>query len=94
MEGRGEAVTGYDIISMTVKISVDQMLTRGLGFCCPYAGLEANRAISCAMLGLRLGVSGRAIRYRYDAVASGDLRCERNKTCMKEKLDARTAKKL
>lgn len=68
------------------------MLTRGLGFCCPYAGLEANRKISCAVLGTRLGVSGRAIRYRYDALASGDIRCERNRNCMKGKLDARTLK--
>ena len=71
------------------KISVDQMLTRSLGFCCPYAGLEANRSISCELLGTRLGVTGRAIRYRYDAVASGDLRCERNHNCMKEKLHDR-----
>jgi len=74
------------------KISVDQMLTRGLGFCCPYAGLEANRAISCATLGTRLGVSGRAIQYKYEALASGEIRCERNRGCMKGKLDARAAK--
>lgn len=68
------------------KISVDQMLTRGMGFCCPWAGLEANRKVSSELLGVRLGVSGRAIRYRYDAVASGDLRCENNRTCMKGKI--------
>jgi hypothetical protein len=74
------------------KISIDQLLTRGLGFCCPYAGLEANRAIPCATLGTRLGVSGRAVRYKYAALAEGEIRCEHNRTCMKEKLHARTHK--
>jgi hypothetical protein len=68
------------------------MLTRGLGFCCPYAGLEANRGVSCALLGVRLGVSGRAIRYKYAALAEGEIRCEHNRHCMKGKLDARTRK--
>jgi hypothetical protein len=74
---------------MPTKPSIDTLLTRGLGFCCPWAGLEANRKVSSEILGVRLGVSGRAIRYRYDSIACGDLRCERNKTCMKEKLHAR-----
>lgn len=74
------------------KTSINDLLTRGLGFCCPYAGLEANRKVSCAMLGVRLGVSGRAVRYKYVALAAGEIRCERNKTCMKEKLRARTLK--
>jgi hypothetical protein len=74
------------------KTSVDQLLTRGLGFCCPYAGLEANRKISCALLGVRLGVSGRAVRYKYEALAAGEIRCEHNRNCMKERLHARTAK--
>lgn len=71
------------------KIAINDLLTRGLGFCCPYAGLEANREISCELLGVRLGVSGRAVRYKYAALAEGDLRCERNANCMRGKLDAR-----
>jgi hypothetical protein len=71
------------------KISIDALLTRGLGFCCPYAGLESNRKISCELLGVRLGVSGRAVRYKYESLASGEIRCERNANCMKGRLDAR-----
>ena len=71
------------------KTSINDLLTRGLGFCCPYAGLEANREISCELLGARLGVSGRAIRYKYEALADGTIRCEHVKPCMKDKLNAR-----
>lgn len=74
---------------MPTKTSIDSLLTRGLGFCCPWAGLEANKTISSEILGIRLGVSGRAIRYRYELVVEGSLRCECNPTCMKEKLRAR-----
>ena len=70
-------------------MAINDLLTRGLGFCCPYAGLEANREISCELLGTRLGVSGRAVRYKYEALASGEIRCERNPNCMKGRLDAR-----
>lgn len=74
------------------KITVDQLLTRSLGFCCPYAGLEANRTISCELLGARLGVSGRALRYKYEALAEGEIRCENNRQCMKGKLHAPATK--
>ena len=80
--------------TMSAKTSIDSLLTRGLGFCCPWAGLEANRKVSSEILGVRLGVSGRAIRYRYDAVACGDIRCERNANCMRGKLDARARTKV
>ena len=78
---------------MTTKISIREMLTRDLGFCCPWAGLEANKEISSNMLAARLGVGGRAIRYQWDKVASGEIKCEHRKDCMKEKLDAHARKK-
>lgn len=65
------------------------MLTRNLGFCCQYAGLEANRRVSGVLLAARLGVSDRAIRYKYESLADGTIRCENCSTCMKEKLHAR-----
>jgi hypothetical protein len=37
-------------------------------------------------------VSGRAVRYKYAALAEGEIRCEHNRQCMKERLRARTAK--
>lgn len=69
--------------------SIRTLLTSGLGFCCPWAGLEANRSVSSEMLGTRLGVSGRAVRYQWEAVVSGDLRCENCRGCMKAKLEER-----
>lgn len=69
------------------KTSISDLLTRtGLGFCCPYAGLEANRAVPTGLLAARLGVSARAIRYHYSSLADGGVRCEHLKNCMKERL--------
>lgn len=65
------------------------MLTRNLGFCCQYAGLEANRRVSSPLLAARLGVSDRAIRYKYESLAEGSIRCEGCLNCMKGKLHAR-----
>lgn len=75
---------------MAAKISIREMLTRDLGFCCPWAALEANRENSSNVLADRLGVSGRAIRYQWDKVASGETKCEHRSDCMKGKLHART----
>jgi hypothetical protein len=75
---------------MPPRITIRYLLTSsGLGFCCPWAGLMANRAISSEVLATRLGVSGRAVRYQYDSIASGDLKCEHCRNCMKGALDAR-----
>lgn len=79
---------------MTTRTSIREMLTRDLGFCCPWAALEANREHSSNVLADRLGVSGRAIRYQWDKVVSGETKCERRSTCMKGKLDANARKKV
>lgn len=74
------------------KLNIRDLLTRGLGFCCPWAALEANRHISSEMLGRRIGVSGRAVRYVWESVSVGETKCEHCRNCMKGKLDARAAK--
>lgn len=75
-----------------MRQSVRELLSRGLGFCCPWAALEANRHISSEVLGARLGVSGRAIRYAWEDISKGGMKCEHCRNCMKEKLDARARK--
>jgi hypothetical protein len=73
-----------------IKLTIRELLTRDLGFCCPWAGLTANRKISSDMLGTRLGVSGRSVRYQWDKVVSGETKCEHRKDCMKQILERRT----
>lgn len=65
-------------------------LFRSLGFCCTWAGLKANKDVSSELLGLRLGCTGRAIRYCRAALDSGDVRCQHYRDCLKEKIDAKT----
>lgn len=79
---------------MPIRLSIREMLTRDLGFCCPWAALEANREHSSNILADRLGVSGRAIRYQWDKVVSGETKCEHRSDCMKEKISANARKKV
>jgi hypothetical protein len=60
--------------------TVHQLITSGLGYCCPWMFFHLFR--KTGMIAARLGVTERAVRYAKKRVKEGEWVCEGHPTCM------------
>lgn len=65
--------------------SIEFLVCRGLGYCCPWAFFSRFR--QTAQIAIRLGVSDRAVRYKKEEFRCGKMKCENRDNCMKELLN-------
>ena len=65
---------------------ITKLFTQGLGFCCLWAGLQANRHVPTGTLAAGLGVTDRAIRYVRAQFRSGEIKCQECGNCYAKRL--------
>ena len=76
--------TNYTGVPRTNILTLDFLITHGLGYCCEYSFFTYFRNKATRLIAARLGVTTRAVRAHRAAVRCGRLKCECRERCLRE----------
>ena len=65
---------------------LEQLVCKGLGYCCPYLFLRLHRAVATSLIALRLGANERTVRRWKASLRTGEIKCKHQSNCMKARL--------